>query len=790
VEEPFVTPGETAPGQAIAAIPGAGVRRLACPWRSPDGQPRWARPALLGIMLLAAAAYASNLGGQQPEVFYAAAVRSMAGSWRDFFYGAFDPLGTVSVDKVPGALWVQALSVRLFGLHLWAINLPQAVEGVLTVPFLYRGVRRLCGARAAICAASIGALTPAVVALDRGNVSDSLLILLLVLAFDAVSAALVSGSLAPAVLAGLFVGLAFQAKMLEAWLVLPGILGTLLLAAPGTLRRRLLAGAALLAVAVVVSLSWMTVVSAMPRQDRPYVDGTTNDSVYEQVFEYDGFGRAAASPLSAGGIVAPLRLVTLDEGSRAQRVISGAGGRDAGYLLPAAAAGLIAGLIATRRRPRTDRVRAACVLWGWWLAVDVAAFLTVDTINAYYLAALAPATGALVGIGVELAARRSAERRRPPVLVLLVALAMASAAYAFWLLAPAPLAVRVAALAAAAGCVTLALALPRRALPLLVAAVTVAPVIAGIEVIAASGGPFDTAFEPAAIRQLTGADVARVVRYSGAAASALAIGAGSRYLAGAYTSALASPFIYASGEEILPIGGFDGTTPVPSVATLRADVASGALHTVLLVPTRDPRVAWVVRTCRRVPTRVSVIQTYYCGSPVAAPRGLEHVYGEAGFGARDALLAGSAVGHGQQAADAAGDGVLGEGRVGELAQFFQAGLPVSHPQLAGHRQVLRRVVTEDLEGALDARAGRHRGARAAAQVGVIEVRQPVGGGPDLAPHPPFLPGQHGLVGTEPGQHGADRLAVPDDHAVHAAHIPRLGVHLQPAGGAHQGEGRL
>jgi 4-amino-4-deoxy-L-arabinose transferase-like glycosyltransferase len=605
----------TTAGEVVAEAPRDGAGRLSRLWRSPDGQPGWARPVIIGIMVLAAAAYASNLGGQQPELFYAAAVRSMAGSWHDFFYGAFDPLGTVSVDKLPGALWVQALSVRLFGVHLWALNLPQAIEGVLTVPFLYRAVRRLARPRAAICAAFLAAFTPAAVALDRGNVPDSLLILLLVVALDAASATLQSGSLTSAALAGLLVGLAFQAKMLEAWLVLPGILGVLLLAAPGTLRRRLAVAVALLAVAVVVSLSWMTVVSAIPAHDRPYVDGTTNDSVYEQVFEYNGFGRASQSPLDVGGVFASIRLVTLDQGSRAQRVISGAGGRDAGYLLPAAAVALAAGLAASRRRPRTDPLRAACLLWGWWLLVDVASFLTVDTINAYYLAALAPATGALVGIGAELVATRSAGGRRPPLLALLVALAAASAGYAFWLLAPAPLAVRVAALAAATGCAVLALVVPSRAVPLLLAAVMVAPVVGGIEVVVQAAGPFDTPFEPAAIRQLTGDNVVRVIRASAQAVDALAIGAGSRYLAAAYTSALASPFIYASGEEILPIGGFDGRAPVPSVATLRADVAGGALHTVLLIPTADPRVAWVIRNCRIVPTAVQVLRIYYCGTP-------------------------------------------------------------------------------------------------------------------------------------------------------------------------------
>lgn len=143
----------------------------------------------------------------------------------------------------------------------------------------------------------------------------------------------------------------------------------------------------------------------------------------------------------------------------------------------------------------------------------------------------------------------------------------------------------------------------------------VAPVVGGIEVIVQHAGPFDTPFEPAAIRRLTGVDIAQLVQYSAGATEKLAIGAGTRYLAGAYTSALASPLIYASGEEILPIGGFDGRTPTPSVTTLHADVASGALHTVLVVPTRDPRVAWVIENCRFVPTRVPIVRTYYCGTP-------------------------------------------------------------------------------------------------------------------------------------------------------------------------------
>jgi 4-amino-4-deoxy-L-arabinose transferase-like glycosyltransferase len=154
-------------------------------WRSPPDQPTWARPALLAIAAVATFTYAWGIGNVNLEPFYGAAARSMSMSWHDFIFGAVDPWGTVSVDKLPGALWVQALSLRIFGFHLWAIVLPQVVEGALTVLVLYRTVRRLAGSGAALMAAAVMAISPATTLLDRGNISDSLLILLLVLAADA-----------------------------------------------------------------------------------------------------------------------------------------------------------------------------------------------------------------------------------------------------------------------------------------------------------------------------------------------------------------------------------------------------------------------------------------------------------------------------------------------------------------------------------------------------------------------------------------------------------------------------
>ncbi len=134
-------------------------------------------------------------------------------------------------------------------------------------------------------------MSPATVALNRGNISDSLMILLLVLAADAVSAAIARGSQGRLVLAAVWVGLAFQAKMIEAWLVLPAFGLAYLVSAPGPAARRVRQLAVAGVVAGLVSLSWMTAVSLVPAAHRPYVDGSHDNSVYEQVFVYNGFGR-------------------------------------------------------------------------------------------------------------------------------------------------------------------------------------------------------------------------------------------------------------------------------------------------------------------------------------------------------------------------------------------------------------------------------------------------------------------------------------------------------------------
>ena len=401
---------QTAPTPAAAA---ARWRRLLTPWRSPADQPAWARPALLAVAAIAAVGYSWGMAGASVEPFYGAAARSMSESWHDFIFGAFDPAGTVTVDKLPGALWLQALSLRLFGFHIWALVLPQVAEGVLTILVLYRAVRRLAGPAAGLTAASVLAVMPVTVLLSRGNVSDSLLILLLVLAADAASAALLTGSLRQLLLAGAWVGLAFQAKMAQAWLVLPALAAAYLLAAPAARLRTRCAHVALAGlVAVVVSLAWMTAVSLVPSQDRPYVDGSPNDSVYTQVFDYNGVGRLTGNwATTAGGPPSPLIVAAVESGQLLNagtfgikptwhRLLSGPFATDCGWLLPAALIGALGVLLSRRRQGRHDPLRAAVVLWGgWWLVLAVF-FSTGTYLNSYYVAALVPAIAALCGAGL------------------------------------------------------------------------------------------------------------------------------------------------------------------------------------------------------------------------------------------------------------------------------------------------------------------------------------------------------------------------------------------------------
>ncbi len=585
-------------------------------WRSPPDQPPWARPALLTIAALAGLAYAWGMNGAALETFYGAAARSMSTSWHDFFFGALDPAGTISVDKLPGALWPQALSLRIFGFHTWAIVLPQVLEGVLTILVLYRAVRRLCGPVAGIVAAVVLAASPVTVALNRGNVADSLLILLIVLAADATCSALVSGRLRSLLMAGVWVGLAFQAKMTVAWLVLPALAAAYLLAAPAHLRTRIGHVALAGAVTAIVSVSWMTVVSLVPAHERPYVDGTQNNSVFSQTFDYNGIARLRrGSDVFAGAGHPAEFLVHLSQASAGpihnvkpswHRLLSGPFGRDDGWLLPAALIAAIAVLVARRRASRRDPLRAAVVLWGLWLVVLATFFSASGYPNSYYVAGLSPAIAALCGTGVAVALRR---REQLATRACLAGALIASLGYGIYLLGggsrvPGWL-IPVTACAGLIG--VLALGATRQTGPvrasnggviaLVLGCALLLPGVASALIVIRGLGPFAAPYEPASAT-ISRVEAQRTRVLDEQIVEQLSSTYGTPIPMATDSSILAAPYILATGREILPIGGFQGGIPAPTVAELRQYVDSGQVRA-FLVPrvSNDPRIVWIRANC-------------------------------------------------------------------------------------------------------------------------------------------------------------------------------------------------
>ncbi|GAA2494734.1 ArnT family glycosyltransferase [Streptomyces longisporus] len=278
-------------------VPNGAIRRA--PWRSPADQPAYARPALLVITVLAATLYAWGIDHSQYHTFYANAARSMTENWKAFFYGSFDPGNSITLDKLPGFLWPQAISARIFGFHPWALTLPQVIEGVAGLLVLYRVVRRWAGVNAALIAGTAFLVTPVVVGLFRTAVEDPLFTLCVLLAAEATQRAAEAGRLRPLVMAGVWVGIGFQSKMLEAWAVLPALALVYLISAPIALRKRLAHLTVSAVVMAAVSCSWMLAVTLTPAKDRPYVDGTTNNSAFSMVVGYNFLNRFSSLGISA-----------------------------------------------------------------------------------------------------------------------------------------------------------------------------------------------------------------------------------------------------------------------------------------------------------------------------------------------------------------------------------------------------------------------------------------------------------------------------------------------------------
>jgi 4-amino-4-deoxy-L-arabinose transferase-like glycosyltransferase len=410
--------------------------------KRPAGGLTWAGLAL--VTALAAVLRLTHLGKVAPDPFYDAAVRSMTLSWHNFFFGAFEPGGSVSIDKPPVDLWLQVASVKLLGFSSTALKLPEALAGIASVPLLFAAVRRMWSTPAAFAAALALAVLPVEVLTSRSDTMDGVMMALIVLALLLIVRATENGSSAWLLAGAAVLGIAFDVKLLESLVALPGLAVLAYLGLPGSRRRRLLALSAAGAVYVVVALSWLTATLLAPAHDRPYAIGSTNGSAWNAAFVFNGTDRLSGkSPEPQSTVYESSRhypQATQSERDHipivppsATRLLSRIGplsGERLGLELlaalllgiPALLCGLRAGggeEAALEERARMRRAVAAGL--AVWMLTGIALFSEMARLHPRYVEGFMPAVAAMLGTGVAWAASASSRAR---LLVLTAAMAV------------------------------------------------------------------------------------------------------------------------------------------------------------------------------------------------------------------------------------------------------------------------------------------------------------------------------------------------------------------------------
>jgi 4-amino-4-deoxy-L-arabinose transferase-like glycosyltransferase len=415
----------------------------------------WHRLALIGITLISIFMNFYRLGANGYSSYYAAAVRSMMDNWHNFFFAAYDPGGFVSIDKPPVGFWLEVASAKIFGFNTVSILLPSALAGVLSVLLLYHLVRRHFGVVAGLLSALALAVSPISIVTNRNITIDSVLALTLLLGAWTVMRAAETGRLRWLLLTAVIIGIGFNIKMLEAYLVVPAYGLLYLLASPRSIWKRIahlaIAGALLL----VISLSWVVVVDLVPASQRPYVGSTQNNSELSLAIGYNGIQRLLGQSGGGAGGSRPANAPNFSNSNKEftppgsngattsgtsgtqPQPPSGTSGGPGGsgtpggsgssgpgggifnigtasplrlftqplaeqivWLLPLAILGTIA--LAWQRRPRfkEDRHQQSLVLWGTWLLTMGIFFSVASFFHQYYMTVFAPAIAALFGIGL------------------------------------------------------------------------------------------------------------------------------------------------------------------------------------------------------------------------------------------------------------------------------------------------------------------------------------------------------------------------------------------------------
>lgn len=577
--------GEAAPDSADIETPTAPPSRL---------QRLGLAPLLAGTAVMYLWNITVNGMGNQ---FYAGAAQAGSKNWEALLFGSLDSANFITVDKPPVSQWVMGLSGQLFGFSSASMLVPEALMAVATVWLIYAAVARICGPRAGLLAGAALALTPVAALMFRFNNPDAAMVLLMTAAAYCTVRAVERASGRWLAWAGVALGFAFLAKMLEGLMVVPAIGLAYLVAAPTALPRRVLQLLGAIG-AFLVSAGWFVVLTLLwPASSRPYIAGSTDNNFMNLVLGYNGLARVAghnhmsfgpSDPLgnSAGDQLRPAHLGGFGgQQEGLSRLFSGEFGFEVGWLVPAALLALILVLVARGRTPRTDPVRAGALLFGGWLLIDglVLSYMK-GMVHPYYCLSLVPAVAAMVAIGAhEMWMRRQSWFGR----LGLVALILVTGGWSWWMLGrnsdwlPA-LRWTILGVSALAAVAFVASTPRRRRVTMLAAGLGVLAVLAGPAAYAVAtistahhgGGPTvgparaETSFGSKAFGELAdNPKLADLLRATTTKWSAATVG-----------SSTAAGLELSSGTAVMAIGGFTGRDPVPTLDQFKGDVAAGQVR--------------------------------------------------------------------------------------------------------------------------------------------------------------------------------------------------------------------
>lgn len=387
------------------------------------------------IMLLALILRVYNLNSiGDANRYYTAAVESMLQSPHNFFFVSAEPGGSVTVDKPPLGLWLQAISAYFLGVNGVAVALPQILSGLVSIPLLYWLVKRWWGDVAGLIAAFTLAVTPVAIAAERNNTMDGTLVFFLLLAAWAFIIATERSNLRYLLLGAALVGLGFNIKMMQAFLPLPAFYTLYFFSAKlGWLRKIVYLGLATI-VLVAVSLSWAVAVDLVPADQRPYIGSSEDNTVMELIFGHNGLNRLSQetpggndgqntppdNTVPDGNLAPPDGQANLQPPNGADDGNAGGGGafsfevgepgifrlftaplsNEVSWLLPLGlfAIGLL--ILSSRIHFPLSIAHQSAVLWGGWLLTAGVFFTIADFFHAYYMIMLGAPLAALVGIGV------------------------------------------------------------------------------------------------------------------------------------------------------------------------------------------------------------------------------------------------------------------------------------------------------------------------------------------------------------------------------------------------------